>query len=76
MATVWSLTRTPYATTETRNLIGGTGPANTHEVEVRGVMVGIESVSILESFGEGETEVGVMDMMTMRTVARGGSSNE
>ena len=76
MATDWSLTRTPYATTETRNLIGGTGPANTHEVEVRGVMVGIESVSLLESFGEGKTEVGVMDMMIMRTVAGGDSSNK
>ena len=39
-------------------------------------MVGIESVSILEIFGEGEPEVGVMDMMMTRTVAGGGSSNE
>lgn len=76
MATEWSLTRTPYATTETRNLIGETGPANTHGVGVRGVMIGIESVSILEILGGGETEVGVMDVMVMRTVAGGGSSNE
>ena len=76
MATDILLTRTQYAMTETRNLIGETGRGNTHEVGVPEATIGTESVSPREMFGEEETEeteVGTMDEMIMRTAAGGGS---
>ena len=62
--------------TETRNSIDETGRANAHEVEAPEVMIGIESVSLQEVFGEEETEAGTTDEMIMRIAAGGGNSME
>lgn len=62
--------------TETRNLIDETGRANTHVVEVRGVMTDIDNVPLQETLGGEETEAETMDEMIMGTAIEGGSSNE
>lgn len=76
MATDWSLTKTQCAITETRNLIDETGHANTHAVEVRGVMTDTDKVALQEMFGGGETEAETIAEMIMGTAIEGGSSNE
>ena len=61
---------------KTLGTIDGTGRADAHEVEVevRGQMVHIESLSLQEMIDEEEIGVGIIDEMTTRTAAGGGSS--
>lgn len=61
---------------EIRNPTDKTGRANTREVGVLEATIVIESVFLQEIFGEEETEAGIIDEMTMRIAAGGGSSKE
>ena len=67
MDTLWSLTRTQYVTTGTRNPIDETDRAGIHEVEVPEATIGIGSIYLQEIGEEGEREVGIIGEMIMRT---------
>ena len=74
MATDWSLTRTQYVRSESRNPIDKTGRANTHEVGAPRATIGIESKPLQEMFGGEGTEAETIDEMIMRTAAGGGNT--